>query len=127
MITVNRFDFDNADIGKLAIVPAEAWRPVPAAALPVDTSSTAGVVYSGYGVLLGVSWQDTHGTDANTLTVYDGTSDDGPVIARHTVAASSAVLLPFPVPGVQLQRGLAVKSTAAGSAVLYLARHVRHD
>lgn len=127
MSTVNYWDFENADIGKLAVVLAEAWRPIPAEALPVVTSTDAAVVYTGYGVLLGVSFQDTGGTDANTLTVHDGASTDAPVIARHTVAASTAVLLPVPVPGVQLRAGLTVTSTAAGAAVLYLARHARHD
>lgn len=123
-ITYN--DFENADIGRLAIYLAHAWTPRPAQAVPVVTSNAGFAAFDGYGVLLGVSFADTSGA-ANTISLHDGASTAAPLIGQHTVAASTAELIPIPVPGIRLERGLTVVSTAAGQAVLYLVRHARHD
>lgn len=122
---INLFDFDNADIGRLAIHLAEAWRPRPAEAVQVITGA-AFTAYTGYGVLLGFSFLDASAA-ANTVTIRDGADGNAPVLAQHTVAASAAATLPMPVPGVRIERGLTISSVGAGAAVLYLARHVRHD
>lgn len=123
---INLFDFENADIGKLAIVLAEAWRPRPAEAVQVITGAAGFTAYAGYGVLLGFAFTDTSAA-ANTLSVHDGADVNGPLLASHTVAASTSATLPMPVPGVRIERGLTIASTGPGAAVLYFVRHVRHD
>lgn len=124
MITV--LDFENADIGRLAVHLAEAWRPRPAQALPVLTSAAPFTAYTGYGVLLGVSFADTSAA-ANTVSIFDGAAGTDPLLATFSAGASLADVRWFGVPGICVERGLTVTSTGAGSAVLYLARHVRHD
>lgn len=124
MITV--LDFENADIGRLAVHLAEAWRPHPAQALPVLTSAAPFTAYTGYGVLLGVSFADTSAA-ANTVSIFDGAAGTDPLLATLSTGASLADVRWFGVPGIRVERGLTVASTGAGSAVLYLARHVRHD
>lgn len=123
---INVFDFENADIGRLAVHLAEAWRPRPAEAVPIITAAAAFTAYAGYGILLGLSFTDGSAA-ANTVSVHDGADLNAPLLAQLTTAASSSVWLPFPVPGVRIERGLTVASTGAGNAVLYLVRHVRHD
>lgn len=123
---INVFDFENADIERLAIYLSEAWRPRPAEAVPIIIGPVAFTAYSGYGVLLGLSFTDTAAA-ANTISVHDGADVNAPLLAQLSAGASSSVWLPFPVPGVRIERGLTIVSTGAGAAVLYLARHVRHD
>jgi hypothetical protein len=124
---INIADFRDADIGKLCVVLSEAWTPRPAEAVAITTGTTAFVPLTGYGVLLGLSWTDTDGTAANTITIRDGADSTGPILAAQTVAQSSAILVPIPVPGVRIMRGLYVTSTAAGEAVLYVLPAARHD
>lgn len=124
---INQWDFENADIHKLCIILSEAWRPRPAESVAITTGATAFVPLTGYGVLLGLSWTDTDGTADNTITIRDGADSTGPILLAQTVAKASATLVPIPVPGVRIMRGLYVTSTAAGEAVLYVLPHRKHD
>lgn len=119
-------DFENADIGRLAIHLADCWRPEAAEAIPLTVGPAAFTAYTGYGVLLGWGFVDTSAA-VNVLTVHDGADAGAPQLAVVGVPASGSVTTWCAVPGIRIERGLTVAATGAGTAILYLARNVRHD
>jgi len=88
-------------------------------AVATGTSDVQG--FTGAGQLVGYSVRETVGSDSATITLRDGTTTGGAVIASDTVAGGTAraVLLP----SVPFSTGIFIDRSGSGSSevVLYLA------
>ena len=121
------FDFEHADIEKLAVHLTTHLGRLPAHAEPGILSAGGQIIYTGQGILYGWSLTNTDGAAANTVTVFDGANANGNLLAEDTVAASASSLRWIGLPGVKIDRGLFVTGTTTGTAILYVGRHpARH-
>lgn len=127
MIEINELVFDNDDIGRLAIHLGNLWRPKAGKPLPVAVIAGNATAYTGYGLLLGYSLQDTGGAAANVMVVHDSTDANGPSLVAESVPSSGVITKWFGLPGLHVERGLTVVGQATGSAVFYVLVGHRHD
>lgn len=114
------FDFENADIGKLAIHLARAR--VPIAPMPVG----GGTTLSGYTpyiteacLFYGMAGSDESGA-ANEIDAYTSPDGHGQVLGVLPLAANGDGMLWLGAPGIYAPRGVWLDATAAFTATVYV-------
>lgn len=113
------FDFEDADIGRLAIHIRETLTDRPARAYPLPAIQNGVEVGNGAGILTGLVVTGGSAGGASGFTLYDGTDADGQVLLVGTVVATGTFTLPLAGCGVRFTRGLYLSSPAVLSATVF--------
>lgn len=123
MNEITVLDFENADIGKLALHLSTRLGGIPARAEPVALSAAGAIAYTGRGVLFGWSLTNTDAVNPNSVQLFDGSNANGSLIASDTLPLTSSDVRWLGLPGIRIDRGLFVTGSSTGTATLYLVRH----
>lgn len=113
------FDFENADIGRLAVHIRECMAPRPARAYTVAASATDVIVGAGAGAWHGLALFNSSADTAATVSLYDGADTGGQLVATVAVPAAGSLVLMPTGPGVRFDRGLFVTGAADVSGSVF--------
>lgn len=106
------FDFENADIGRLAIHIQRVFKPGEVETLPITTTTASGLLFAGTGLLVAANFIETTGTAAAIIDLLDGGDNNGPEFVPYALSAGQSARDQFAPWGFTIQRGLFLRVTS---------------
>lgn len=122
-IRIEEFEFENDDIGRLAII---VNRPAPQhVGVSVNFATAVGskALWGRQGLLLGWAVNNTDGANATVVTFTDGANATGTTVAQVTVPFGASKEFSAPCDGIELASGLFVACTAGTQLTAWIGHH----
>lgn len=105
------FDFENADIGRLAIHIRKTFKPGEVETLPIATTTVSQQLYSGRGLVVAANLVETTGAATALVDLLDGNDNNGTEFLPYALLQSESARDQFAPWGFTIQRGLFLRVT----------------
>lgn len=106
------YDFENADIGKLAIHLERAWRPREIITLPFAALAAGKQLFSGRGLIAAFNVIEPTGAAPATINFLDGNDANGTLLVPYALTAGQSARDQFGPWGITIERGIFANVTA---------------